>query len=302
VFDGKSGVGALKRSLKESERKDYLMNNGTMKIWGYKLSRKNKTVKKKNKKNSGKWPQLGPFVPYAITLLAVLSVLALCGIFLRYYFLNSETFRVKHILVSKSSLTNFRDGEEMLDKMYLGRNIFSVLPSQVEVLIRSDYPHLDMIRVRRVFPDTIEVDLVPRESFACIESAGGVVVDKSGMILSVGKIPENLVIVKGVNFFLSRPQPGVVLKDKGLDDALEVIGAMLNKAKIKRGYLELVDVSDRKNMWVTVKGVPVNLGSGDMRGKINTLGDILSDPKIDLGGIRYIDLRFKDPVYSYKRT
>jgi len=46
--------------------------------------------------------------------------------------------------------------------------------------------------------------------------------------------------------------------------------------------------------------VPINLGGDDFSGKIEILNDILNDPKVDISGISYIDLRFNDPVYSYK--
>jgi len=278
------------------------MKNGTTKIWGYKLSRKNKAIKKKGKKGAKSGIRPGVFLPYAVAVFVLISVIVFSAMSLRHYFLNSETFRVKHILVNKPSAAVFRNGEASLDKRYVGRNIFTIIPSQVEILLRGEYPHLKMIRVRRVFPDTIEVDLVSRESFACLDAAGGVVVDRGGMILSVGETPKNLVSVKGVNFFLSRPQPGIVLKARGVEDALGVIEIILKKQKIRRGDLEKVDVSDRNNVWVTVKGVPVNLGNDDFAKKTDILGDILADPDIDLGGIRYIDLRFKDPVYSYKRS
>ncbi len=277
------------------------MSSGTVKIWGYKLSRKNKPVKKKPRKSSGSGFSTGDVLPKVTASVIVLSLAVFAVFSLRHYFLNSPTFDVKYIAVNKSSPASFQGGEQALDKRYLGRNIFSVVPSQVELLLRKDYPNLKMIRVRRIFPDTVEVDLVPRESFACIESAGGIVLDRGGMVLSSGEIPPGLVRVKGVNFFLSRPQPGIVIGDKNVVTALGLIDTLLNSGKILRGDLESLDVSDQNNIWVTAKGVPVNFGNDDFERKTVTLRDILSDPKIDLGGVRYIDLRFKDPVYAYKR-
>ena len=278
------------------------MKKGTTKIWGYKLSRKSKKVKKKKKKSSETWSGAKVFVPHAVWAFITIAVIASSSMFFRHYFLNSETFRIKHVLVNKSSMEMFRNGQASLDNKYIGRNIFSVVPSQVEILLRGEYPHLKLIRVMRVFPDTIEIDLVSRESFACLDTEGGVIVDRGGMILSVGDTPDNLVLIEGVNFFLSRPKPGIILKDRSVQDALGVIDSILGKVRIRRGDFGKVDVSDRSNIWVTIKGVSINLGKDDFSKKADILGEILSDPKINLSGISYIDLRFKDPVYSYKRN
>lgn len=277
------------------------MKTGTVKMWGYKLSQKSKTAKKKNKKNEKPWVGMGKFFPHiAITLVLVL-ILVLMAAFLKHYFLNSETFKVKQILVNKSSLESFTGGEKALKERYLARNIFSVIPSQAEMLLRAEYPYLKMIRIRRVFPDTIEVDLVSRESFACVDTSGGMIIDKGGMVLSVGFTPEGIVKIKGFNSMSQRPRPGVLLEDKGVADALEIIDSVFAKTRIKRSELATVDISDKSNIWINLKGVPINLGGSGFSPKIDTLRDILGDPKVDLSDVHYIDLRFKDPVYSYKR-
>ena len=277
------------------------MKKGTINIWGYKLSRKNKTVRKKTKKDGAMILKLRPILPYAAAVILSAGIIVLSAFAFRQYFLTGDAFKVKHIAVDKPSGGIFKNVGESLDRKYIGRNIFSVVPSQVVVLIREEYPYLKMIRVRRVFPDTLEVDLVSRENFACLDTSGGVALDRSGMILSVGEFPEGLVRIKGFNFFLSRPQPGVQLKDKGVEEALEIIDSILKKTRIRRQDLQLVDISDKNNVWVTARDVPINLGRDDFERKIDTIKDIFSDPAIDLGGIRYIDLRFRDPVYSYKR-
>ena len=277
------------------------MKKGTVNIWGYKLSRKNKTVRKKTKKDGQITQRIKSILPYSGVVILSAGILILAAFAFRQYFLTGDTFKVKHITVDKPSGVIFKNVGESLERKYTGRNIFSVVPSQVVVLLREEYPYLKTTRVRRVFPDTIEVDLVSRENFACLDTSGGVVLDRSGMILSVGEFPEGLVRIKGFSFFLSRPHPGVQLKDKGVEEALGIIDSILKKTRIRARDLQLVDISDKNNMWVTARDVPINLGRDDLERKIDTLKDIFSDPAIDLGGIRYIDLRFRDPVYSYKR-
>lgn len=278
------------------------MKNGINKIWGYRLSRKNKSIKPKRKKEQGFQPNVRIFAPQIFVLGVSLCIIIVLFFSIRYFFLNSEVFKVRHILVNKPSPEVFRNGEKALRARYTGRNIFSVAPSHVEILLRAEYPYLNKIRVRRVFPDTIEVDMVEREKAACLDTSGGIVIDSGGMVLSVGEYPDGLVRIKGVNFIFSRPHPGVVLKEKGIEEALAIIDELVAKARVKQSDLQLVDISDRNNISVTIKNVPVNLGREDVVKKVNVLKDILNDPKIDLGGIRYIDLRFKDPVYSFKRN
>ncbi len=282
------------------------MKNKTMKIWGYKLARKNKSVKpvrKKRKKTAERHLILpGKILPYAAVTALSAGLVIFFGMMARNYFTMSDTFSVKRVTVNKPSAQGFYDVESELEDRYMGRNIFSVIPSQVEMLLREDHSHLQMVRVRRVFPDTIDVDLVPRESFACLDTAGGVVVDREGMILSVGEIPEGIVRVKGASFFPSRPRPGNMVTEKHVKDALALIDDIFKKTFLGREDLGVVDVSDRNNISVTVRGVPVNMGSDAFARKIVTLGEIFGDPRINPDGIQYIDLRFRDPVYSYKRN
>jgi len=87
------------------------MKNGTTKIWGYKLSRKNKTPRKKAKKNGRPGFHGREFFPHIAAGVALAGILVLCVMLSRHYFLNSETFSVKHISVNKLAPESFRDGE-----------------------------------------------------------------------------------------------------------------------------------------------------------------------------------------------
>jgi cell division septal protein FtsQ len=65
----------------------------------------------------------------------------------------------------------------------------------------------------------------------------------------------------------------------------------------KIGYL---DVSDRDNIVINIYGAEIKMGQEDFTRKIYQMKNIMNDPKINMKDIKYIDLRFEDPVIAPK--
>lgn len=264
-----------------------------------KSGRKQTSRKKSSRGGSFSLENIVPPRPIILALV-LLALLAGVGYGARYYFLNSSVFAVKNIVVNKDRNYSFASGERKLKGLYVGRNIFKIDLSQVQALVNSNFPQLRKIEVRRNLPDVLEVDIVSRDPVAVIDSLGGVVIDRAGVVLNVGSDTEDLVKIRGINFFLNRPQTGERIENKSLDKALVLLEGF--KKKIPRGSksVEYIDISDKSNIVVEVQGVKVKMGSGDFLRKIGELKDILNDPDINMNDINYIDLRFDNAVISPK--
>ena len=217
-----------------------------------------------------------------------------------YYFFKSSAFSIESIVINKPRGYVFTVGENKLKRLYSGRNIFAVDLDQVETLVRNEYPQLRNVEVKRDLPNTLEVDIVSREPFAYLDTAGGIVLDREGMVLSSGDVPEGIIKIKGINFFLTKPTVGSKVDNAALDKALILIEGLRKKTRVSREEINYIDISDKNNIVVGVKGVEIKMGIDDFSRKLDDLRGILEDPQIKMGGIRYIDLRFDNPVISPK--
>ncbi len=263
------------------------------------MARKKRSSSRKKKKRIS-MPFKNVFANKGVLIFAVCAVL-LAGIIygLGYFFLNSSFFNIKEISVNKERGYSFTEGKAKLNDLYLGHNIFRVDLKQVERFVKDRYPHLKKVEVRRMFPDQIEVDIVPRQSVAYISAGYNVVIDKEGIILGKSDDVKNLVEIKGINFFFT-PKRGEKIKDKRVASALDLLdGLNKNLSRVYRNF-EFIDISDKRNLILGIDGMTVKMGSSDFTGKVRKLRQILSDPDIDLKDINYIDLRFDDAVISPK--
>ncbi len=230
------------------------------------------------------------------------SIIVLSGVTLglRYFFLNGRFFLVKGIAVNKDRSISFTEGKRKLEKLYLNSNIFDINLRQVQAMIKNEFPYLKKVEVRRVFPDRVEVDIVSRQAAAVLETAGGIVIDKEAVVLAVGGKMKDLIKIKGISFFLNVPSRGETVRNKMVAKALAIVVNLRQKIWRYREKVDYVDVSDKNNIIVSIDGVAVKMGTDDFVEKITELNRILRDPDIELSDIRYIDLRFEDPVISPK--
>ncbi|MDD4012740.1 MAG: FtsQ-type POTRA domain-containing protein [Candidatus Omnitrophica bacterium] len=256
-----------------------------------------KQQKKKQKKSGASSGKLGGTV-VTMAIYAGLAVLALYG--MRHFFLKSDVFTVREIYVNKDKNYPFKEGEIKLNRMYSGRSIFLVDLKAVQALVKKDFPQLKKIEVRRKFPDRIEVDIVTREPVAFIDYAGGVVVDREAVVIMTGSRPEGLIRIKGMGFFLNVPGKGERVKNAMLEKGLVIVDGLRRKMARDLGDIDFIDISDRNNIILGIKGVAVKMGSDDFSEKIDRLTAMLRDPKLDIKGINYIDLRFRDAVIAPK--
>ena len=234
--------------------------------------------------------------------LFLISASLLAGAFfgMRHFFLNSGFFAVKEIVINKDRGYPFEAGERRLEKLYLGRNIFSVDLKQVEMLTEREFPRLRKVEVRRRLPDRLEIDIAGRSPAAVIDGRRTVIIDREGVVLDVGGSGRDLVKIKGINFFLTLPSRGEKVDNETLDKALVLLEGLRGKMGLGAKEIDYIDISDRKNIVLGVYGVQVKMGTGDFSRKIEDLKEITQDPGVKMGDIKYIDLRFEDAVISPK--
>lgn len=254
--------------------------------------------KKRRKSASGSSGGL-PWKMIAVIALSV-GVLSALGFGARHFFKSSSFFSINEIVVNSDQSYSFQEGKEKLNRLYLGHNIFSVNLKQVQTLIRNNFPRLRKVEVSRVLPNRLNVDIISRKPAAVIESGRGVMIDSEAVVLDIGGESEGLIKIKGISFFLKAPDRGTRIENKRLDKALVFIAELKKKMWSRVESIEYIDVSNKNNIILKIKGVQVKMGSDDFSGKIDDLNRILRDPDISMEDIRCIDLRFADAVIAPK--
>ncbi|MCK4852055.1 MAG: FtsQ-type POTRA domain-containing protein [Candidatus Omnitrophica bacterium] len=263
------------------------------------MARKKKHTRRKAGKKRISPAKIFPVRKVMVILACVLIFGA--GVYgIRHFLLNSRFFAIKEVIVNREGGYSLDETAQKLKGLYTGRNIFSVDLNRIAAMAVRDFPYLRRAEVRRILPDRLEADLIERTPVALIAFGPGFTIDSDAVVLARDAGGQDLVRIKGVNFFFRTPSPGEKVRTGAVTRALLLLEVLDKKNIIERYNVEYIDVSDRNNMFLCINGVIVKMGSDDFVRKISALNGILNDPGIKITDINYIDLRFEDPVISPK--
>jgi len=221
-----------------------------------------------------------------------------------FYYLCVRTpyFDVKEVYISgrRSPTVDYAK----LKAAAYGKNIFKVNLSDIRNKMLKEYPELMTLQLTRVFPDTVIASTSLRQPIAQLYKDHYYPVDREGVLLSgVRSLPlEGLVIVTGTRGDLSR-KVGQRLDDARLDASLALLEGIRSSDALNGHRLIEIDVSNLRNIIFFLEdGLEIKIGrKGSLDGlefaeRLENLRSILRDPKIRPSEIRYIDLRFEEPV------
>ncbi|MFH1837415.1 MAG: cell division protein FtsQ/DivIB [Candidatus Omnitrophota bacterium] len=235
-----------------------------------------------------------------LVLILSSTLFFMIGIVTKNYMFSGKNFIVENVIVNNVRGYTFDKDKENIREYYHGRNIFTIDLAQAGMMIENNFPHFKQITVRRVLPDTIEVDIVAREPLAVIDSGSGVVIDAEGFVIDVNSNIEKLTEIRGITFFFSLPSKGTVINNKSLEKALTILKGIEEILPMIKKDIDYLDVSDRRNLVLSVTGVEIKMGESNFLRKLKKLREITQDPDIDITDMNYIDLRFEDAVLSPK--
>lgn len=243
-------------------------------------------------------PVLVRTVGYASIFIFSLALTVMAGAsFLR----TAPFFRVKEVVVA--------DTIQALDLPGLlkvkGQNIFTVDLSRLEARIRGKYPQLAELRVMRRLPDQIFVMAVKREPFAFALLDGRTcVIDREGFVISqspAGQVP--LPLVRGLRH--QKVLSGEQVQDERVRVASQVIALCREDARLAAAALQTVNVEDLERVVCVFEegaGFDVILDKDNVPARIKMLSDVLSRGGLDLARVKYMDLRFSEPVIGQKKV
>lgn len=257
-----------------------------------------KAAKRKNDK--AKSPQ--PF-PYKKTIssLSILSIIAVLISFFYLFYCKSPFFIVRDVVMigrAAGTTVNYND----LENMIMERNIFKVDLRDVRDYMLNNYRELFDLRLIRAFPNSVIAYIMLRKPIAQIYRDLYYPIDKDGVILSgVKDYPDGeLPIISGVRTDVDR-QVGNLTESIRVKTALLLLKELGSSGILEEHKLVEIDMSSMRNaIFFLEDGLEVKIGGKDYAARLENLKKVLQDPKIKPADIRYVDLRFKEPVIGPK--
>lgn len=251
-------------------------------------------------------PSLKPDVVRTIGLVcivvlgAALAVMALAG-FLRGM-RASPFFKVRMVVIAD----NIQPVELPELAKLKGQNILAVDLAKAEAKVRAKYPQLADVRVMRQFPDKICVSGVRRTPFAKISIDGALsVIDRDGyMIGAPAEGQEGLTVIKGLK--RQKIAAGSQVRDARIKLAVTAITLFQQDRVLASVGLGAVNVDDLTRIVCGVQAgeahFEVIVDKDNMAARLKTLSEVLSRGGLDLMQIKYMDLRFGEPILGQKKA
>jgi len=208
----------------------------------------------------------------------------------------SALFEVRDVMIDKS--IQFIDLRVL--KQLKGSNIFKVDINKLGSQIAQEYPYISQLRVVRQLPDRIMILAKKREPLMQIYFKGKfLLVDKESVALYYSAQAVSLPQIHGIPLEKNRVVLGVHIRSKELDKAVEILNMFQLAPNLKRWKLTNMEVGNLSKIDITtLENMHVILDQEDTKDKIELLQMLIAGNKIDLNKVRYIDLRFKEPVIA----
>ncbi|MFA6357669.1 MAG: hypothetical protein WCY09_03250 [Candidatus Omnitrophota bacterium] len=244
-------------------------------------------------------------------LIAFLAVILL-AIFLLIGYIwkvltTSDFFSVKQVVVRNLDIS--------FDYLK-GRNIFTLDLSKQARQIFLNTPDCRKIRFSKILPDCIVIDFLKRKPIALVRFYKSFAVDEQGILFYPALLVEevSLPIIYGLETKIFAPKPGVKYRRPEFDLALDIVRGFNSNKNFKGFTLKRIDVANLHSAGFFIllprqvadyilpnprlewAGFEVRIGEGNIEQKLMILSGLIMQARKDWGNIKYIDLRFKEPL------
>ena len=181
-----------------------------------------------------------------------------------------------------------------------GTNIFKVDINKVERQIARQYPYIAQLRVVRQLPDRILILAKKREPLMQIYfKKKYLLLDTEGVALYYTLQPTALPQVYGIPLERGWLFLGGVIRGQEMAKTVEILNSFKASSYLRRWHIHAVQAGNLSKIDLLVgENMHVILDQEDTQDKIELLQMLISSNKIDLNKVKYIDLRFKEPVIA----
>lgn len=224
---------------------------------------------------------------------AVLGIAAVCGLALRESLARSEAFRITTVRLPAQSPVKVPDS-------VIGQNLWTIDLKALAEDLRSQRPDLKRVRVTRLLPDTLQVETVARKPIAQLKLGQWHAVDRDGFIFPRPSqtVWNELVIVKGLEEAKPLLKVGRENAHEQLLLALRMVSRLQASPTLAGHRLTAVQVGNPKQLSFLIDD-DIEIRCGDepaLDRHLDRLRTVLRSVSRNQVAIRYIDMRFQDPV------
>ena len=253
-------------------------------------------MKKRNKKDNKK---ILPYVKYFLFTLFVMAV----GFILYQntidYLRNTRLFFIKTIIYDPT--LPFSESREIL--RFKGKSIFDVDVESLQTRLRSQYPQVAYLKVVKRFPDQLIVLAKKRNPVAHVSVNGrDYIVDADGVVIShLGDQDFSLPVIRGLRLDRDPVRVGFKLKSQNLPVALNVINAYRAMPIFAAYPIQKIEMENLSKIHLAIgRSLDIIVDKDRIQDKLKNLELIFTQGKLDLNTVKYIDLRFNEPVLGKK--
>ncbi|SNB47821.1 cell division protein FtsQ/DivIB [Geobacter sp. DSM 9736] len=236
------------------------------------------------------------FIRWAtVVSLAVLVVYEVYGVVARTTFLRLERIEVSGLKRLTREEVVTQAGVKVGDGM-LGLRLRRIGEQLSKI------PWVDKVRVRRYFPGSLIVEIAEREPQAIAHMGYLYYLDKGGepfKPLTVGDSLDYPVITGVTEEDMARDPAG---SREALKGALDLIAILNEGAALKMDEVSEIhfDKGFGYTLFALQNGVPVKLGNGQYREKLQRLARIYRELQAQLPNVEYVDLDYGDRIIVKK--
>lgn len=215
------------------------------------------------------------------------------------FLLSSEIFEIKNIYVTGNK-TVAKDEIIKLSNIQYKQNIFKLNTKDI-IKGMFNNPKIKAVKIKRVLPSSIALDIIEREGVALIPYLGSYIkIDEETVIIEVISLESdlNLPIVSGITF--SDFKLGEKLKSEKLDQLNSVMEVIKCLKSVKMtDIIEAINVEDSSNIIITTSNnIRVYLGNNKLDYKIGMAKSIVEDLTKD-NEIGIVDMRHEgNPIFK----
>ena len=239
--------------------------------------------------------------------LPIKAIVVISVIFLALFFTLAFTIRRLKNLDYFTIKDIFSNADNLSNLSYLkGKNIFDLDSKKESKYISEIYPDYRNVRIIRVLPNRLYIDFVKRSPMAYVKLYRFFLVDSDLVLFNPPQTSsfEDLPVILGLETKIFGPSPGTRYNIKELLFSLSVIKEFKKNKVLKDYKIKRISVANLRNasFFIALPGTPdleLKMDEGNIITRINILAGLFSQMKNDLHNIKYIDLRFKEPVIKF---
>jgi len=252
-------------------------------------------MKPKNKKNKFSIWIIGRIIIFIFVGFILFLVYQKTDKFLK----TSNLFVVKEVLYDPS-LEFIRT---KLVAGLVGRNLFAIDAGKIHRQLELQYPQIANLRVVKRYPNQILIIAKQRVPFAQVKfGQDTVIVDKEGVALTIfSTVDKSLPLIMGFKNVKAKIAMGRVIQDKNLWLALKLLKLFQKIPLLSKYKVVQVDINNPSQIYIfLLENFKIIVDNENVEQKLRFLGLLLSEGKLELNKVQYIDLRFKEPVLGKK--